>query len=408
MGIIVTLRDDANRNEWMSRAIANGLIFNEFPALEHVFEITNLEDIDLAQWPELLDVEPSDKKMSPSLQTLNFAVGWVGANWGLMRHTSRNLPWPNSGLRLPISSEFVCARSGKGVDIYIIDSGVEVNHPEFTGRATILIEHEDTFGIGDNQGHGTAVAACAAGDTIGFARDALIWSCKCLDGATNSGLLSNILAAINAAITHSNGRSRPSVMNISISGPSSSLGSAISSASSVGITVVVAAGNDASNLDSASYNAYPAESPYSITVAALSPNDSPANFTNYGTRVDIAAGGYLIYTANLRSTGQSYSVWNGTSFSSPLVAGAIACVLEDYEKPTTSNQTQQIKNYIREQATWGKISKSTKISTLPNAILYLDPTTTYPTISGLTEHGPRATLGLSEVADSCLSSGIVS
>ena len=384
MSVIVTIKTDHNPLEWMARLDALNVSYSRFASFPLIFSLPDVEPefFDLDDWPEILDIEDSGKRLGTTVQSLNFYENWVGGNWGLARHTKRDLPWARLGLKLPSSSTFHATRDGTGVDIYVVDSGVEIAHPEFSGRATILFEHEDTAGIGDNNGHGTAVAACAAGINIGFARAALIWSCKCLDGATNTGSIANILSAIDAAITHYNGRARPAVINLSLTGSSTSLSTAVSNATTVGIVVVVAAGNDRSDLDSA-YQAYPAESDYSITVGASTPADTPADFTNFGTRVDINAAGAMVHTAHLRSITE-YAVWNGTSFASPMVAGAVACILQDYQKLTSNTQTQLVKNYLRQVATWGKLNITSTMLPLPNALLYMEPTSEYPMITGLT------------------------
>ncbi|KAF9576250.1 hypothetical protein EC968_009810 [Mortierella alpina] len=86
--------------------------------------------------------------------------------------------------------------AGENVTIYIIDTGVNIDHKDFGGRA----EHGPVFLPGseetaDHNGHGTFVAALAAGSTYGVAKKAQIVSLKTLDDA-GAGRLSNVLAAI--------------------------------------------------------------------------------------------------------------------------------------------------------------------------------------------------------------------
>lgn len=390
MSVIITVRQGALPAAFLARAKAEGMDIKDFPGLDYIFEVFNreVEDFTAEMYPEVASAEPGDKVLRSSLaQELDFEAGWAGANWALARHIRRDPPWAVPGLRLPISSDFDCTRTGDGVDIYVIDTGIEVAHPELGGRATMVWEFTSTGGVGDDNGHGTACSGCAAGSTVGFARDALLWGCKVL-GSDNTGSLSNIISGIGQAVSHYNGRSetnRPAVMSISIGGENSgSYGSALGSAMSAGMVVVASAGNDASNLDSNDFSAFPAETINVLAAGAIMPGDAPASFTNYGTRVDLLAAGYAVWTSTLRSTGNDYRLWNGTSFSCPTIAGAIACVLEDYQRLTSTAQTQQVRNYMKEQATWDRYIPSGRHEPMTPAILYLEPTDDYPVVPGLT------------------------
>ena len=89
-----------------------------------------------------------------------------------------------------------------------------------------------------------------------------------------------------------------------------------------GCLIVVAAGNDGENLAQ-----FPASYDGVLSVGATTANDGAASFTNYDYSVDILAPGASIYTTvhNGKSNG-IYESTSGTSFSSPIVAGAAALV----------------------------------------------------------------------------------
>ncbi|MZE55416.1 S8 family serine peptidase, partial [Streptomyces sp. SID5770] len=73
--------------------------------------------------------------------------------------------------------------SGNGVDIYIIDTGIETTHPEFNGRATN--DYNVTSGsASDCHGHGTKVASAAGGKTVGIARNARLHGVKVAESCT--------------------------------------------------------------------------------------------------------------------------------------------------------------------------------------------------------------------------------
>jgi subtilisin family serine protease len=127
--------------------------------------------------------------------------------------------------------------------------------------------------------------------------------------------------------------------------------SAIDAAVNSGVTVIVAAGNDAD--DAANYT--PANSPAAITVSALADfdglpgeagsstcrtdeDDTLANFSNYGTAVDIAAPGVCIYSTYPLERG-GYNTISGTSMASPHVAGAAALLASKGLGPTGIRST---------------------------------------------------------------------
>lgn len=105
-------------------------------------------------------------------------------------------------------------------------------------------------------------------------------------------------------------------------GSTSALASAVSYCQSLEVMIVTAAGNDNNEFEPS----YLSTHPYVISVAATTGSDSKADFSNFGTWVEISAPGAGIYTTWYNgSTGQHlYSSVSGTSFASPLTAGAIA------------------------------------------------------------------------------------
>ena len=122
-------------------------------------------------------------------------------NWGLIRHKSKT---NNYGSGTTTSEDFTYTLDGKGVDIVIQDSGIEVDHPEFDfvgevgqGRVEELDWYQASGESGtqninhyrDYDGHGTHVAGIAAGKNHGVAKGATIYSVKVsgLEGSGDSG-----------------------------------------------------------------------------------------------------------------------------------------------------------------------------------------------------------------------------
>lgn len=105
-------------------------------------------------------------------------------------------------------------------------------------------------------------------------------------------------------------------------GSTSFLSFAVNAATDAGVLILTAAGNDNVSSDPS----YLSTHPDVLSVASTSPSDSKSSFSNYGTWVELSAPGESIYTTAYNSTTQqsSYATVQGTSFSSPIAAGAAA------------------------------------------------------------------------------------
>lgn len=124
-------------------------------------------------------------------------------NWGLVRNSSLTNVY---GTSVSSSTRYGYYLDGDGVDVVIIDSGIQADHPEFdyTGNSTSRVQQIDWFTLSgvsgsmpagfytDYSGHGTHVAGIAAGTTYGWAKNAQVFAIKLsgLEGPTdpNSGL----------------------------------------------------------------------------------------------------------------------------------------------------------------------------------------------------------------------------
>ncbi|ORZ31501.1 peptidase S8/S53 domain-containing protein [Catenaria anguillulae PL171] len=221
------------------------------------------------------------------------------------------------------------ANAGEGVDVYVIDSGCDVNHPDFEGRAKFL---RDFSGEGnfDSHGHGTHVSGTIAGKTFGVAKKATIHCIKVFD-KSGRGPNSAVLSALD--LVSRTVRSRPgrkAVANLSLGGPKAGDGdeetatsSAIDSLTADGVSVVVAAGND---YGVNACNVSPAFVPSALTIGALNPRDNViGDFSNVGRCVDLFAPGVGINSARANSRGET--TMDGTSMATPHVAGAMALLM---------------------------------------------------------------------------------
>ncbi|KAJ3416221.1 subtilisin-like serine protease [Chytridiales sp. JEL 0842] len=260
-----------------------------------------------------------------------------GAPWGLRRLNNPSLPLPTT-YTYPQSA-------GENVDVYIIDSGVRVSHPDFEGRAQIGASFSDDGNDIDGNGHGTHVAGTVAGKTFGVAKKANIIAVKVL-GTSGSGSNSDVIAGVNWVAQQAARTGRKSVANMSLGGSANTaLDNAVGAAVRSGVTFVVAAGNDGRDACTNS----PARARSAITVGASDINDRLASFSNRGTCVDVIAPG-----VNILSTwndGRTNAI-SGTSMASPHVAGIVAVAMSE-GKVTTPESAMA---YLTNGGVEGKIS----------------------------------------------------
>lgn len=212
----------------------------------------------------------------------------------------------------------------------MIDTGANVDHVDFEGRAkwgkTIPENDEDA----DGNGHGTHCSGTIAGKKYGVAKKANVYAVKVLR-SNGSGTMSDVVKGVEwAAEAHikkaqdaKNGKARGfkgSVANMSLGGGSSrTLDLAVNAAVDAGMHFAVAAGND--NSDSCNYS--PAAAENAVTVGASTLADERAYFSNYGKCTDIFAPGLNILSTWI---GSKYAVntISGTSMASPHIAGLLA------------------------------------------------------------------------------------
>lgn len=240
--------------------------------------------------------------------------------------------------------------NGKGVFVYIIDTGINKEHPEFEGRAIFGADFTSE-GDGDRNNHGTHVAGVVGSKTYGVAKEATLVEVKAL-GRLGQGSLSTVLAALEFAVNDRKSRGVPGVVNLSLgSAKNTVLNQAIKAAVESGLVVVAAAGN--ANIDSCLTS--PASSSFAITVGAIDDKtDSIAHFSNWGNCVDVFASGVLVNSVNAFNYDNPL-VHSGTSMASPSVSGLSAILLQ---KGVPVNE---ISNQIKLLSTKDQINRRSKM-----------------------------------------------
>jgi len=267
--------------------------------------------------------------------------------------------------------------TGEGITVAIVDTGIDATHPDlatsvWTNAGEIPGNGIDDDGNGyvddtwgwnfvgarwsrpqpdgdprDGHGHGTHVAGTVAargdGGTgfLGVALGAKIMAVKGLDDS-GSGLDSQLAAAIVYAVDNG-----ADVVNASWSGrgSSESIREAVEYGAHLGVVFVAAAGNAAEDVR----GYYPASLDPVIAVAAADASGAPASFSNWGSRIDIAAPGVDVVSARAAGTsrgpavGEGHVRLSGTSMSAPQVAGVAALVLARHPEYSTEQVRQAIR-----------------------------------------------------------------
>lgn len=226
----------------------------------------------------------------------------LGATWGLVR------------CRVPPSP-----RSGLGIKVAVLDTGMDLGHPDFPGRVAAAASFVGEP-VQDLHSHGTHCVGTACGPKApagstpryGIAHQARIFVGKVLTNS-GSGTSGSVLAGMNWAIAN-----RCQVISMSLgaqTGVQAAYTAAGNAALASGCLIIAAAGN------AAAATGAPANSPSIMSVASLDPTLAPSSFSNFG-KIEIAAPGRDVFSSVPRPT--RYGFKSGTSMATPHVAGVAA------------------------------------------------------------------------------------
>ncbi|GAA4710661.1 hypothetical protein GCM10023228_15490 [Brevibacillus fulvus] len=222
------------------------------------------------------------------------------------------------------------SEGSKDVIVAIVDTGLDLQHPEFQGKVVSGYNViEDNNNPMDDNGHGTHVAGIIAARTNNASGIAgMSWNSRLMPikaiGADGSGTAYDIAQGIIWAADHG-----ADVINLSVGNytPSAALQEACQYAFQKNVVLVAATGNDATDQPG-----YPAAYKEVLGVSAVDHNRRRADFSNFGSYVDVVAPGVDIASTYIYS---DYAALSGTSMACPHVA-ALASLIRSV-KPNLKN-----------------------------------------------------------------------
>jgi cerevisin len=291
----------------------------------------------------------------------------------LFNETESSVPWHLGRIikhDLPLNNTFNYLKCNTNNDIIVnnivIDTGIDIHHPEFEGRVTWLDNFADDSDK-DGNSHGTHCAGLIGSKTFGVCKDANLFAIKVL-GSDGSGTTSGVIAGINAAFKHhlktkANNKSKvvKTVVSMSLGGGKSiALNKAVQATlKDPNFYFAAAAGNE--NNDACGTS--PASVKEIFTVMASDSNDKRAYFSNYGICADIYSPG-----VDIESTipNGKTAVYSGTSMSTPVFVGVLTHYINMYPELAM----KEMKTKILSDATKDHI-KSNRGKT-NNLLVYLE------------------------------------
>jgi cerevisin len=326
---IVLLDKDASGASQLDSILAQANLHPSSSVITHIFNnsafsgfIGTLDSSHVTTFNDMVQVKSVEKS-----QPVNFHATAVQgkAPWGLERISQVGKV---SGDISQLDFKYTydpASNLGRGVDVYVVDTGINTAHEAFGGRAKMVYSingASDLTAAADQDGHGTHVSGTCCGAGYGAASGTNLYGVKVL-GANGSGSSSDTIKGIDYVVqAHDNNKNNPGFiasiasMSWGLGGRSTAVEQAITSATEAGIHVVVAAGNDAGDACSSSPSAMGGTGGTAISVGSVSSTDTVSTFSNTGNCVDLFAPGENVISSYIPGTTDSKTL-SGTSMSTP-------------------------------------------------------------------------------------------
>jgi len=330
--------------------IVNLPVESDIPAVAAEYE--NISDITYAEPNPLVKAHfvPNDTY---------YANQWGLNNTGQAEPYGGGAPVGTPGADIDAELAWNLHTGDNSIILSIIDTGVDYNHPDFSGRIVMGYDFaNDDNDPKDDEGHGTCCAGIAgAKGNNGYGVAGVNWNCRIMPVKVldeyGSGYMSDVADGIIYAADNG-----ASVLSLSLgsSSSSSTVENAVNYAHGLDCVILASRGNNNNTTPN-----YPASYSNVIAIGAMSPCDERKTTStcdgeywwgsSYGNDLDVMAPGTRIYTTDITgsggyASGDLMTYFNGTSAACPFAAGVTA-LLRSYE-PSLSNE--EVRTRLRETA----------------------------------------------------------
>lgn len=396
--------DDFNPTAQKSELTGVGAtVVNDYPHIDGGFYEISIDDSHIANVTGLANVMASEL-VGADANVATLSISETTSDWHKQRLVTRNLP---------LRTSFDPVYEADNVIVYVIDSGVDTDHPEFANVTVHKVHNPSngsydefissggsasSFSVNDDHGHGTAMASLVVGEEVGVARHAELGVVK-ISGADGNATISDVADGIDSMFKHRGIYVREpdtvhplaSVVCAWTFPKSEALDRLFNYMHNSRFLTSCAAGNAGGDVD----NYSPAGLNMLLTVGASDNSDNVPAFsndagavveqgtglqTNGGEEVDVFAPGVDVRFASIanRNEGGGYDAvssedqfarGSGTSISTAIVAGVSAIAIQRLP----GAEAEEAKDLVVSQSLTGMLFQDPSIySTTPNNIVYLE------------------------------------
>lgn len=234
--------------------------------------------------------------------------------------------------------------SGNGEHVYLLDTGVNTVHDEFSGATVNNLYTNFSTDFNDSDGHGTVMASLIVGQNIGTAKDATLHNVRMMNSNPYTGTVGAVIDALDAVSVHHNANTPSQTKTVVCcwtTSKNSLIDSKIAQLENNNLVVVAAAGNDGADTD----NYSPAGLDSVLTVGAMNINGHVAEIDggkcNLGEENDIYALGDSVSVINFTDN-SAYTTASGTSVAAAQIGGLVAQYTDLYPNADSF----QTKSYV--------------------------------------------------------------